>query len=119
MKKILVIDDDESTRNMLRQLLEVAGFDVIDADDGIDGIYLAKHEKPDLILLDLAMPELDGIETCKIMKAFERLRGIPVVMISAIAERQLADIAINEGAADYLEKSFSKNELLEKISQYL
>ncbi len=119
MKKILVIDDDESVRKMLRVLLEGDRFEVIDAEDAIDGIYLAKHESPDLILLDLAIPEMDGIETCKRIKAFQGLRKIPIVMISAMADKTLADIALNEGAEDYIDKSFNKDELIGKINEYL
>lgn len=119
MKKILIIDDDGGMRLALRRLLEGSGYEVIEAEGGIDGIYRAKQETPDLILLDVAMPELDGIEVCKRIKEIENLRKIPIIMLSSMTDRELVVIAIKEGASDYLAKPVKKRELLDKINTYL
>lgn len=119
MKKILIIDDEEGMRKALSKVLLTSGFEVIEAEDGIDGIYQAKQENPDLILLDIAMPELDGIEICKRIKGFEKLRKIPIIMVSSMSDQQLVDIALKEEASDYVAKPVKKRELLDKINKYL
>ena len=119
MKKILIIDDEGPIRKATGKLLKASGFEVIEAEDGIDGIYRAKQDTPDLVLLDIAMPELDGIEICKRIKEFEKFRKIPIIMVSSMSDQELIDIALKEGAADYIVKSFNKSELLDKISKYL
>jgi CheY-like chemotaxis protein len=119
VKKILIIDDEEGMRKALRKLLEASGFEVIEAENGIDGISRAKKDAPDLILLDIAMPELDGIEVCKRIKEFEELRKIPILMVSSMIDRELVVIAIKEGASDFVAKPVKKKELLDKINKYL
>jgi len=118
VKKILIIDDEELNRKLVRESIEGPEFVVIEAEDGSDGIYLAKKEMPDLILLDLAMPDVDGIETCKRLKEVEKTRDIPIIMLSAINEKKLIDIALKQGAADYFVKPIKQAELLSTINKW-
>ena len=116
MKKVLVIDDEEVNRKLMRESMEAAKFIVIEAEDGSDGIYLAKKEGPDVILLDLAMPDVDGIETCKRLKELEKTKDIPVIMLSAMNDKKLIDLALKQGAADYFVKPLRTSTLLNKIN---
>ena len=117
MKSILVIDDEELNRKLAIKAIEGAGHKAIEAEDGSDGIYLAKKEMPDLILLDLAMPDVDGIEVCKRIKEIDKIKNIPVIMLSAMSDRKLIDIALKTGAVDYIVKPLKVSELIKKIEQ--
>ena len=119
MKKILVVDDEVLNRKLAGDTLKSGGFEVIEAEDGNEGIYLAKKELPDLVLLDLAMPDVDGIETCRRFKEIEKIKHIPIVMLSAMNEAKLIDLALAAGAIDYLTKPVSPSELLAKTKKHI
>jgi len=118
--KVLLIEDDRFLRRACETGLRKQGFDVLTADDGEEGLRCAREHVPDLILLDMLMPKLSGIETLEILKREERTRGIPVVILSNTSDQSDRDKARDLGAADYLVKaSLSLQELGRKITGYL
>lgn len=104
MKKILVIDDDRFNRTFARDALENAGYAVIEAEDGEQGIEKAGREAPDLILLDIVMPGLDGIDVCHRLKDLDACNNTPIVMYTSLDEDRLIEIALKAGASDYIIK---------------
>ena len=104
MKKILVIDDDRFNRTFARDALEEAGYAVIEAEGGVQGIEKAGREAPDLILLDIVMPDMDGIEVCRKLKELDACRNTPIVMYTSLDEDRLIEIALKAGASDYIIK---------------
>ena len=118
-KKILIVEDDPKNLKLIRDLLQASGYDTIEATDGKKGIKMAKTKKPDLILMDILMPEMDGYSALGAIKADETTKAIPVLMLTALAyelNRQLGD---RLGAAGYITKPFDRKELLKTISQLL
>lgn len=109
MSKILVIDDERSIRKTLREILEYENYKVDDAENGIDGIEMVKNNKYDVILCDIKMPRMDGIET---LAEIEKITDTPVVMISGHGNIETAVDAIKKGAYDYIEKPLDLNRLL-------
>jgi DNA-binding NtrC family response regulator len=109
MSKILIIDDERSIRNTLRDILEYEKFEVDDASDGIEGINKAKENKYDLVLCDVKMPQIDGIE---VLEQLQMINDVPVVMISGHGTIETAVEAIKKGAYDYIAKPLDLNRLL-------
>jgi len=118
-KKILVIDDESSLVEMLSIRLEANNYQVIAASDGQEGLDKARSENPDLIILDLMLPKLDGYQVCRMLKSDEKYKQIPIVIFTARAQE--SDIkAGNEAGADaYITKPFEPAILLDKVSQLL
>lgn len=115
MIKVLLIEDDVLIQELVRCNLEKEGLDVLTASDGQQGLELARREKPDLIILDLTLPVLDGYDVCKILRAQKDTAIIPIIMLSA--RDDLADkvIGLELGADDYITKPFSPRELTARI----
>jgi putative two-component system response regulator len=105
-KTILVVDDKANVRTLVRDYLTEQGFHVSTADNGQNALYAARHDKPDLILLDIMMPEMDGFEVCARLKDNPDLRDIPVIFISALTDTTDKLKAFNVGAVDYIAKPF-------------
>lgn len=118
-KKILVIDDDEDIRNLLYTTLSTEGFNVITTDSGKKGLELLMNIKVDCILLDVMMPEMDGWETLKMIRAQESTKDIPVIMVTVKDSRMDKLTAIKEKATDYITKPFSTEELIAKVKDVL
>lgn len=116
MAKILVVDDEALLRAMLRDALEEAGYAVVLAENGRDGIASAKADRPDCILLDVMMPGLDGYETCAAIKADPDLADIPVLLISATADLRVIDRAEKVGATEVLPKPVPMEQLQQALS---
>lgn len=115
-KKILIIDNDPELVNMVTTRLMVSGYDVISSNSGIEGLDKAKSENPDLILLDIKMPQMDGHTILRNLKRHgENTRNIPVIILTAYKE--LEDLFALEGAADYIVKPFDDKDLLLRISR--
>ncbi|HIC94253.1 MAG TPA: response regulator [Anaerolineae bacterium] len=110
--KILVVDDDRNLLRLFEYVLQKAGFTVITAMDGERGLELALAERPDLVMLDLKMPKLDGMEVLRKLKADPSTAAIPVVVITASAQKADAERALQEGAVGYLVKPFRIAELI-------
>ncbi|MHB1253457.1 MAG: response regulator transcription factor [Candidatus Humimicrobiaceae bacterium] len=119
MKKILIIEDEKNIVTSLKMFFEYSGFEVLTSDNGSDGLYLAKHKLPDLILLDLVLPKIDGFDVCNILKNDEKTKNIPIIIISARTSKEEIDKAISLGAKSYIAKPFSINQIKKKIIEYL
>ena len=117
MTKILYVEDNEDNIYMLTRRLKKKGFEIVIANDGREGVSKAKTEKPDLILIDLSLPELDGWEATRLNKADQKTNQIPVIVLSTHAMKEHMDKAA--GCDDYDTKPVDIKRLLEKISKFL
>lgn len=119
MTKILIVEDNEPNREMLRRRLERRGYHVVCAVDGPQGIELARHEQPDLILMDVALGAMDGWEATSILRAGAQTRDIPVVALTAHALESDRLKSIEVGCADFETKPLSLETLIEKIEKHV
>ena len=117
--RILVVDDDQTIREMVRIILEAAAFDVGEANDGVDGLMQVEAFKPDLILLDLMMPGLDGYTVCRTLKEEPATRAIPVIVFTASPDPDLHRRVYAAGAVGCLTKPFRPEGLLAVIQMTL
>ena len=115
MKKILLIDDLELSRGLVGNLLSNNGYEIIEAADGLEGIRKAKEVKPDLIILDVVMPRIDGIETCRMLTSGADTQDIPVIMLTSRTSSSDVKEGMEAGAVDYIKKPFDEVELLARI----
>lgn len=116
MKTILVIDDEPAIRDLLKYNLEREGYHIIEASDGIEGINVALEQKPDIILLDIMLPKLDGLSVCKRIK---NSMTIPIIMLTAKSEEIDTILGLELGADDYITKPFSVRELAARVKANL
>lgn len=119
MKKILVIDDHPDNVFILQDRLEREGFEVITAYDGESGINKTIEELPDLILLDIMMPGISGYDVCKTVVNDERIRDIPIILVTALTDAKDLKEGLQLGAYDYIKKPFNKTELIARINSAL
>lgn len=119
MPRILVIEDDPAISEIVATNLEMAGYDVSRADDGIKGQALALQLNPDLIMLDLMLPKVDGFTVCQRLRRDERTADIPVLMLTALAQTQNQVEGLNAGADDYLTKPFELEVMLARVRALL
>jgi two-component system alkaline phosphatase synthesis response regulator PhoP len=117
--KILVVDDEIYIVHILDFSLGMEGYEVLTALDGEQALERAKTDQPDLIVLDIMMPKLDGYETCKMLKAEERTKHIPVILLSAKGRHTDQKVGYDVGADDYITKPFSPRKLVERINTLL
>lgn len=115
-KKILVVDDKLELRNLLKSYLTQEGFDIVTANDGQEALYVARHEKPNLIILDLMMPEMGGYE---FMRSYNREADTPVVILTAKIDENDKVLGLELGADDYVTKPFSPRELTARVRAVL
>ena len=118
-KKVLVVDDDPIFVRTIVHRLEMNDYIVIEATDGEEAIDLAVKEHPDMILLDIYMPRLDGHDVLERLREMERTRHIPVIMTTMLSHREDVERASSSGATDYMVKPFDPMELIEKIEKAL
>jgi two-component system cell cycle response regulator DivK len=118
-KRILVVEDHEENRRLLRDLLTSFGYELIEAVTGEEGLVSAETHRPDLILMDIQLPGLDGYETTRRIKANPALRRIPVIAVTSYALSGDDVKALEAGCDAYVTKPFDPAELLEKIRGYL
>ena len=119
MPTILVIEDDKDIANLIAYHLEKANYKVVIAHDGKEGLSLAKKVLPTLILLDLMLPEIDGLEICRMLKANEDTKNIPIIMVTAKGEEVDKIVGFELGADDYIVKPFSPRELVLRVRAVL
>jgi CheY-like chemotaxis protein len=117
--KILIVEDNEMNRDMLSRRLQKKGYTVAIATDGLMGVEMAHTEKPDLILLDMSLPEIDGWEAAKRLKADGETKAIPIIALTAHAMVQDKERAIAAGCDDYDTKPVELTRLLEKMAKLL
>ena len=119
MQRILVIEDENDIRQLLRFNLEREGFAVLEAADGLGGLHMATSELPDLVVLDLMLPGMDGCDVCRRLKAQPVTAAIPVLMLTARSEEVDRIVGLTLGADDYVVKPFSVRELVLRIRAIL
>jgi two-component system cell cycle response regulator DivK len=119
MKRILVVEDQKDSRQILRDLLTNAGFDMVEAENGEEAIASAQARRPDLILMDIQLPILDGYEATRRIKADPNLKSIPLIVVTSYALSGDEEKARIAGCDDYVAKPFSPRLLLAKIKQYV
>ncbi|MCC7202331.1 MAG: response regulator [Nitrospirae bacterium] len=116
---ILIVDDENDILTLLKYNLENSGFRVISAQDGPEALNIAKKERPDLIILDIMLPSMEGTEVCKILKGDETTKHIPVIMLTAKGEEVDRIVGFELGADDYIIKPFSPRELVLRVKAVL
>ncbi|MCC6735187.1 MAG: response regulator [Bauldia sp.] len=118
-KRVLVIEDTDDNRRILRDLLASAGYETIEACDGGEGLALARRDPPDLILLDIQLPVLDGFEVARLLRADARLPRVPIVAVTSFALAGDEGRARDAGCDAYVSKPFSPRELLALVRRLL
>jgi two-component system cell cycle response regulator DivK len=118
-KRVLVVEDQEDNRQILRDLLASAGYEMIEAHDGEGALIAARTQSPDLILMDIQLPILDGYEATRRIKAQSDLRHIPIVVVTSYALSGDEEKARAAGCDAYVAKPYSARKLLETINRYL
>ena len=119
MQKILVADDDPSVREVIRFALAKAGYTVVTAEHGVAALALLARERPALLVLDILMPELDGLEVCKRLRADPANAGLPILFVSSRDDEVDRIIGLEMGGDDYLSKPFSPRELVARVKAIL
>ncbi len=119
MKKILVVEDNEINMYLIRFMLEKSGYEVIEAREGAVGVELAVKEKPDLILMDVQLPDIDGLETTKRIRASEADGVIPIIALTSFAMAGDRERALAAGCTGYIEKPINPETFMAEIEKYL
>lgn len=114
-KRILVVDDEKQLVDMLKMRLEANNYEVIAAYDGMEALECSRKQKPDLIVLDLMLPKLDGYQVCRMLKFDKATHKIPIVMLTALSQKEDREWGKKVNADVYITKPFNAEELLEKI----
>lgn len=118
-KRILVVDDETQLVEMLKMRLEAGGYQVLSALDGQEALDKARKEKPDLIILDLMLPKIDGYKVCRMLKFDEKYKSIPIILFTARAQQEDVKLGTEVGADAYITKPFDPPALLGKIKELL
>jgi len=119
MKKLLIVEDERDLAELLAYNLEKEGYQALVSGTGIEGLEMARRELPDLILLDLMLPGLSGLDVCRALKGAEATASIPIIMLTAKGEEEDIVAGFNAGADDYIVKPFSMRELMLRIRAIL
>jgi two-component system cell cycle response regulator DivK len=118
-RRILVVEDHEDNRRILRDLLTNVGFQLIEAETGPDGVEMAKMHQPDLILMDLQLPGIDGYEATRRIRADPRLSSVPIIAVTSYALSGDEERAFAAGCSAYISKPYSPRQLLASIREHL
>ena len=118
-KVILNVEDNEANRKIVRYLFTSKGYKVIEAVDGEEGVRMAEQERPDIILMDVQLPKMDGYEATRRIKENPALRDIPIVAVTSFALSGDDEMAMEAGCDDYIAKPFKPRNLLEKVEKLL
>lgn len=118
LRRILIVDDEETNQRLLKAILEAKGYETLQAYDGTEGIKLAMESQPDLILMDIQIPEIDGIEAFKILQSEPSTMNIPIIALTSYAMSGDREKFLSIGFRDYLAKPISINELLVLLDSY-
>jgi len=119
LKKIMLVDDSATTLMMERMILKAEPYELVVAKNGQQAVEMAREEKPDLVLLDVVMPIMDGFEACKQLRASETTRATPIIMVTTRGEQQHVEVGFENGCTDYVTKPINGLELLAKVRNYL
>lgn len=118
-KRILLVDDEVAFVEVVKKRLEFHGFDILTAHDGQTALEISREEHPDLILLDLMLPKLDGYKVCKILKFDENFKDIPIILLTALTQESDIKLGYEIGADLYMTKPFDSEELLKNINELI
>ena len=118
-KTILIVEDSPQIMKLLRAVLVRSGYAVLEATDGKTGVALAKENKPDLILMDIQLPIVDGLEATRILRADAKTKDIPIIALTAYAMEEDAKKVYDAGCNEHITKPFEIRELLNKVTDYL
>lgn len=118
-KKVLVVDDSVTTRMWQKMILRHEPVDVIEATNGEEGVRAALEERPDLILLDVVMPKMDGFEACRRLRASGRTRSTPIIMVTTRSESENIEKGYASGCSDYITKPIDQDEFMMKVREFL
>lgn len=119
MKKILYVEDTPLNLKLVKKILMSAGYEMIEAVDGTQGLQQAQKEKPDLILMDVNLPDIDGLQVTRQLKAMSHTRHIPIIAVTANTMHGDRENCLRAGCDGYIPKPIAKNELLTAISSFL
>ncbi|GAB4512294.1 MAG: response regulator [Anaerolineae bacterium] len=119
MSKILYVEDNPQNMRLVRKILKHEGYTVLEAENGTDGIRVATTEKPDLILMDVNLPDMDGLEVTRILKTEHNLKDVPIIALTANAMVGDREKALEAGCDGYLPKPISKADLVATVAEYL
>lgn len=117
--RILIVDDEADLVSVLRMGLEIEGFDVMSASDGEEGLRRAREDRPDLMVLDLMLPKMDGYKVCRALKFDERFKSMPIFILSARSGEQDRRLALDMGADAFVTKPYDMAELVSRIRHRL
>ena len=118
-KTVLVVEDDDLNMKLVREVLRLGHYGILEATDAGTGIQLARQHHPDLILMDIHLPDMDGLSATRMINADQALRGIPVVALTALAMKGDREKALEAGCTDYVTKPFRIQDLLEILDRHL
>ncbi len=116
---VLIVDDNEKNRKLFRVVLQKSGYETLEAVDGSKGIELARESMPDLIVMDIQMPVMDGIQAIKILKSEEATSNIPVIAATSYAMKGDKEKMLNNGFDDYMSKPINVNDFIEIVKKYI
>lgn len=118
MKRVLYVEDNEANKLLVRRILEAKGFEMLEAEDAQRGLEIAQREIPDLILMDISLPGMDGLEATGVLKNTEAVAHVPVVALTANAMKGDAEKCLAAGCDGYLQKPISVKELLSVVNRF-
>jgi two-component system phosphate regulon response regulator PhoB len=119
MSTVLLVEDDSDIRHLVTYKLTKGGFDVVEAADGLEALQAARQKAPDLVILDIRMPRMSGLEVCRELRAGPLTGNVPIIMLTARARPQDLEQAYAAGATDYVVKPFSPRILLQHVESAL
>ncbi len=118
-KRILVVDDEMDLVETIRFTLELEGYEVLTSYNGEEALHMARNNQPDLILLDVMLPKMDGYKVCRLLKFDARYKHIPILMLTAKTQEKDRTIGQETGADEYITKPFEMEDLVKKVKEYL
>lgn len=118
-KKVLIVDDEQDIVETLKFVIEAKGYECLCAYDGEEGLMLAKQEMPDLIILDVMMPKINGFKISRLLKYDNKYKDIPILMVTARSQDEDKIIGEETGVNEYITKPFEIDEIMDKIDKYL
>jgi len=118
-KRLLVVDDEPDLREAIMFDLQLSGYEVLSAKDGMEGLKMAREKDPDLLILDLLLPRMDGYRVCRMLKVDKTTESIPIIMLTAKATREDERLGMESGADMYMTKPFDPEILLENVESLL
>jgi DNA-binding response OmpR family regulator len=117
---VLIVNDEPDQLRLMRSLLNKAGYAVLTAEDGVEGLTLARDRRPDLVISDVTMPRMNGLDFCRQLRADTELKSVPILLVSALQKDTENVVAgLRAGADDYLEVPFDSTRLIAKVSRLL